>query len=229
MKTFTKPNMTGGILILLLMGGSTQSGQAAPDPATPSAGRVAAVVPGGASASGPVLAQTDAEQAITLLREGLIDSFNKGDFEQLLSHLDTNVVVTWQDGQVCRGPGEVRTYYERMMKSDRPVVRRVSANPVVTGRQIYGDWAVSWGKMHDEFELTDGRTLPLNSAFSATIARRGDHWLVTGFHASVNGFQNPILALAMRKVGFWAGGGGLVLGVVLGMGLSRLRKPKNVS
>jgi ketosteroid isomerase-like protein len=176
-----------------------------------------------ASWAGVLFAQTnhvardlDALEAITRLREGLIDSFTRGDIDRLLKYLDTNVVVTWQNGEVCQGPGEVRAYYQKMMKGDRPVVREVQAKPEVLGRHIYGDWAVSWGNLHDHFILTDGSELPFNTLFTATIARREDRWLVTGFHASVNAFDNPVLWLAVRKVGLWVGIGGVIGGAFIG-------------
>ena len=173
---------------------------------------------------------TDAEvdQAITHLREGLVDSFNRGDIDRLLTYLDTNAVVTWQNGEVCQGPGAVKAYYERMMKGDHPVVSKVTADPKVLGRHVQGEWAVSWGNLNDHFTLTDGRELPLNSHFTATIAKRGDHWLVSAFHVSVNAFENPIMALAIKKISMIAGIGGLVVGGLVGAFIvSRLRRPKN--
>jgi len=174
------------------------------------------------------LATVDSTEAITRLREGLVDSFNKGDVDRLLSHLDTNVVVIWQNGEVSRGRDGVRDYYNKMMKGDRPIVKEVNAKPEVLGRNIYGDWAVSWGKMNDDFRLTDGTDLPMNSLFTATIARRGDQWMVTAFHASVNAFDNPVMRVALKKIGrtaVWAGTAG---GVVLGLILAKLfRRKKN--
>jgi hypothetical protein len=78
-------------------------------------------------------------------------------------------------------------------------------------RHIYGDWAVSWGNMHDQFELTDGKSFRFDSRFTATIARRGEAWKVTSFHASINAFDNPILKIVARKVGMWTA---LVAGIV---------------
>jgi ketosteroid isomerase-like protein len=178
---------------------------------------------GAASAQTPVVpASVDPTEAITRLREGLVDSFNKRDIERLLSHLDTNVVVTWQNGEVSKGPEGVRAYYQKMMSGDRPVVRSVLAKPEVEGRHVYGDWAVSWGNLNDTFTLTDGKELPFNSRFTATITRRGDRWLVTAFHASLNVFQNPVLTLAAKKLGLVTGLAGLLLGAVLGLLLGRL-------
>ncbi len=126
----------------------------------------------------PVMAQAppttdEATASITQLREGLITSFNKGDIDGLLSYLDPNVVVTWQNGEVCRGPGEVRAFYQRMMSGDNRVVREMKCEPEVVGRHIYGDWAVSWGNLHDHFVLNDGSDLPFNSCFYGNDCEAG--------------------------------------------------------
>lgn len=155
------------------------------------------------------------EAGINQLREGLVDSFVKADIDRMLTHLAPDVIVTWQNGEICRGPEEVRAYYNRMMKGDKPIVKEVKANPEIIGRHLYGDWALSWGNLHDHFILTDGRDLALNSVFTITTAKRGDRWLVTGYHASVNAFANPVLSLALRKVALWAGLGGGAAGVAL--------------
>jgi ketosteroid isomerase-like protein len=161
--------------------------------------------------------EPDPTKAIALLRGELIDAFNKGDLDRLLSHLDPDVVVTWQNAEVCRGPQAVRAFYERMMVGPDRVVQRISTNPTVDDRHVYdGAWAVSWGNMHDEFELNDGSRFRFDSRFTATIARRGEAWKVTAFHASVNAFENPILGIAARKAGTWAGVGGLAVGAALG-------------
>jgi ketosteroid isomerase-like protein len=182
------------------------------------------------SAPAQVAASTNSEveQEITQLREGLIDSFNHGDIDRLITFLDTNAVITWQNGEVCEGPAAVKAYYERMMKGDHPVVSKVTSDPKVIGRHIQGDWAVSWGDLNDHFVLTDGRELPLNSHFTATIAKRGDRWLVSSFHVSVNAFDNPIMVLAAKKIAIVAGIAGLVVGCMVGFVLvSLLRRSKS--
>ena len=171
---------------------------------------------------------SEAEQEIAKLREGLVDSFNHGDIDRLLTYLDTNAVVTWQNGEVCEGTAAVKEYYNRMMKGDHPVVLKVTSDPKVLGRHIQGDWCVSWGDLNDHFTLSDGRDLPLNSHFTATIAKRGDHWMVSAFHVSVNAFDNPITALAVKKVSLIVGIAGFVAGILLTAIVARfLRNSKN--
>ena len=164
----------------------------------------------------------DTEAAITRLREGLIDSFNHQDIDRLLTYLDTNAVVTWQNGEVCEGAEAIKAYYERMMKGDHPVVAKVTSNPEVLGRHFQGDWEIAWGNLNDNFVLTDGRVLPLNSHFTATVVHRGDKWLVAAFHVSVNAFDNPVMSLAVKKVAQPTGFIGLAAGVVGGVIVSRL-------
>ncbi len=131
-------------------------------------------------------------------------------------------MVTWQNGEVCQGPQAVRAFYDRMMTGDKRVVREIKSEPEVLGRHVYDNWAVSWGNLHDHFILTDGSDLPFNSVFTATIAKRGDRWLVTSFHASVSVFDNPVLALATRKSALWLGLGGAAAGLLLGFAGARL-------
>jgi len=180
-------------------------------------------------ASSQPVTDPDPTRAIGLLREELVEAFNKGEVDRLLSHLDPDVVVTWQNAEVCRGPQAVRAFYERMLVGPNRVVRRISAKPTVDDRHVYdNNWAVSWGNMHDEFELNDGSGFRFDSRFTATIARRGDAWKVVAFHASVNAFDNPVLGIAAKKAGTWAGLGGaaagLVIGVVVGALVGRRRK-----
>ena len=181
------------------------------------------------SASSPPPASDDASAAITKLREGLVDSFVKADIDRLLTFLDPDVVVTWQNAEVCRGPEAVRAYYQRMMTGPNRVVKEVKAAPEVIGRNVYNDWAISWGNLRDHFVLTDGSELPLNTVFTATIAKRGDQWLVRGFHASVNAFENPVMGLAIKKTAMRIGLSALVAGLLIGFMFARMLGAKPAS
>jgi ketosteroid isomerase-like protein len=185
--------------------------------------------PGPTVTAPPSTATPEVTAAITQLRDGLVDSFNKSDLNRLLTYLDPEVIATWQNGEVTRGQEGVRAYYEKMMSGDGRVVREVTLAPEVLGRQFHGDWVVSWGTLHDQFTLMDGGVLPLDSHFTIVMARRGDRWLVTAYHASVNAFDNPVLALAVGKTGRWVGVGAGLFGVLAGFLLARLAGRKRVA
>lgn len=172
----------------------------------------------------PTAARSDADIAIDQLRTGLVDAFFKGDIDRTLTFLAPDVVVTWQNGEVSRGPAEVRAFYQRMMTGPDRVVREVKAKPEILGRHVYGDWAVSWGRLNDHFTLTDGRDLAFDSRFTIVTAKRGDRWLVTSYHASVNAFDNAVLGLAVRKTGLWAAVIAVVAGLAVGWLVGRKQK-----
>src|SRR5436190_14624684 len=72
---------------------------------------------------------SEVDQAITHLREGVVDSFNHGDMDKLLTYLDTNAVVTWQNGEVCEGQAAARANYERRINGDHPVASKSTSDP----------------------------------------------------------------------------------------------------
>lgn len=158
--------------------------------------------------------------AITKMRDDMIDAFHKGDLDRLLSHVTTDVVVTWQNGEVSHGPGEIRAYYTKMMTGPNRVVQHVTASPTVEGRHSNGDWSVSWGNMNDRFVLTDGRELALDSRFTAVLLKGNGEWKVQAFHLSTDAFGGAILKTAIattaKWVGFGAGGAGLIVGLMVG-------------
>jgi ketosteroid isomerase-like protein len=168
--------------------------------------------------------QPEADAGLDRLRAALVEAFNKQDIEGTLSHLTPDVTVTWQNAEVNHGPAEVRAYYTRMMSGDKRIVREVKCDPKILGRQMHGDWAVSWGNLNDHFTLMDGSDLPFNSTFTATTMKSGDKWLVTSFHVSVNAFENPVLKLAVRKTAWWLGGGALAAGLLGGFLLGRKKR-----
>src|SRR5262245_35591814 len=88
------------------------------------------------------LVSTQTDQAISRLLDELIDSLGKKDLEGVLMRLDTNVVVTWLNGEVSRGREGVREFYKKMVTGEQPIVLEGSAKPELSGYNAYGEWAV---------------------------------------------------------------------------------------
>lgn len=207
-----KPKVATVVLVLAMVAMTNMWSRAQTTSQPTTAPAAAAAATATTQAAAPITTD-DPTQAINQMREQLVDAFNAGDLDRLLSHLDDDVVVTWQNGEVSRGPAGVREYYKKMMEGPDKRVKEVSADPQVDDRHVYGDWAVSWGRMNDHFELTDGSKLDLNSRFTATIVRRGPAWKVASFHVSTNAFANPILRMAAKK----GGSRGFIFGIVPGL------------
>ena len=178
--------------------------------------------PGSAAAQSVEQAHED----LRALRDALIRATNESNIDALLGHLHPNVVVTWQNAEVSRGPDGVRAYLTRMTSGPNRVVARFQTNATVDELTILygGDMGIAFGSSNDRFELTDGTNFDLNGRWSATLVREQGRWLVSNFHASTNLFDNPVLNLTKRYI-IWAGVGGLLVGAVLAvLGAAVLRR-----
>src|SRR5262249_46360749 len=148
-----------------------------------------------------------AHNELRALRDRILDSFNRNDLDGLLKNVHPNVVVTWQDGSVSRGHDGIRAYYDRMMKGPQRVVDKVTATADVDELTIlHGESSgLAFGKLEQDFALTDGKQFHLSSRWTADLVREGGRWVLAGLHVSANVFDNPILSMAMKRVGLWAG------------------------
>ena len=84
------------------------------------------------------------------------------------------------------------------------------------------DSGISFGTSRDHFKLRGGQSFDLNSRWTATVVRQDGRWVVASFHASVNLFDNPLLAGAQR-LAFGGAAGALILGLVAGYVIARRR------
>jgi uncharacterized protein (TIGR02246 family) len=172
-----------------------------------------------------------AHDELRALRDAMKEAFNKKDIEALLKHLHPDVIVTWQNGEVSKGPGAVREYYNRMLVGDKSVLVDVKAEPEVTDLALlFGEpalTAVAYGKLKDRYKLRDGTEFTMDSRFSATAVKKDGKWLIVNFHGSTNVFDNDVLHMYVKKTAWWtggiAGGAALVLGLLIGWFIGKKR------
>ncbi len=183
-----------------------------------------ALVPLQADEVKPAPKEHPAHQELRALRDGVLDAFNKGDIDHLISYTHKNVVATWQNGEVSRGHDGLREYYRRMMTGEQRIVQSVKAQAEVDDLTIlYGENnGLAFGSLGEDFTLTDGRQFHLDNRWTAYVVKEDGRWQIAGLHVSANVFQNPILELAIKRTAWWVGGGALVVGLLLGVLLGRL-------
>lgn len=169
--------------------------------------RVAAIILGISILSGPLPVRAEEVQnpdeiaKLDALRLGLVKAFEARDIDAMLKYTRPDVRVTWQNGEVSRGQDKLKEFFQRMMVGPNSVVVKVTGNPVVEERKIYGDHVISIGHMNDEFTLRgDGTPLKFDSRFSALAVKENDQYLIAGLHLSVNAFDNPVSGAIMSKV-----------------------------
>lgn len=166
-----------------------------------------------------------AHEELREVKKAMTDAFNKKDIDALLKHVHPEAIVTWQNGEVSRGPEGVRKYYERMLVGEKSVLEKVTADPEMTDFAFLIGTppvaAVAYGKLKDHYKLRDGTEIDMNSLFSVTVAKHDGRWLIVSFHGSTNVFDNSVLKVAITKTMWWTGGiagaAALLLGLILGL------------
>jgi len=178
--------------------------------------------------------------ALRALRDSLIDAWNRRDMDALAAHLDPNIVVTWQNGEVSRGPEGIRKFYDEVMVGPNRILADISSKLTVDELSIlHGDGtAIAFGSIHDDLTLSHsiaraafldvGNKLSMDSRWTATAVKKDGQWKLASYHVSMDAFSNPILAKAISaatRTAIIAGIGGVLAGAILTWFLARRRTP----
>jgi uncharacterized protein (TIGR02246 family) len=180
----------------------------------------------------PLHAQQSDEEvhnALRQLKATMTKALNERDLDAIVANVDPNVVFTTMNGDVCRGPEEIRAYFNKMLTAPGHIVKNVTvsfeADALTT---LYGgDTGVAIGSSKDHYELTNGNTFDINGRWTCTMVRNGDRWVIAAFHYSANVFENPIVD-GYRKAIWMVGAGAALVALLLGLILGRIlgnRKP----
>ncbi len=155
--------------------------------------------------------------ALRQLKATMEKALNERDLDTIVANVDPQVVFTTMNGDVARGPQQIRAYFRKMLIDPGHIVKNVTVKFDVDAlTTLYGgDTGVALGNSHDHYELTNGDTFDINGRWTCTMVKNGDRWVIAAFHYSANVFDNPILE-RYRKAMWTAGIGGAVVGLILG-------------
>jgi ketosteroid isomerase-like protein len=166
------------------------------------------------------------EAELDKFREGLFHAFNQGDYKAMLEkYCHKDVIATWQDGTTSKGYDEVLAEFTKL----KGFIDKMTANPNTDKRLILndGNLVVASGNMGDAYVLRRGTTVELRSRWEATLIREGDRFVLVGFSASTDAFDNPVIDLYLKQAKYtaWAVGGGvgLVVGIAVMVLVGRMR------
>lgn len=165
-----------------------------------------------------------------VLRKLLADielAINENEISKLLPYLDENVVITHQNAHVARGKAEVVSYNEKMTKGPDAPIKKLTTKATIGGPAYFhgNDMAIGYGTAVDQVELKSGQEFSLNVAWSAALIRKEGIWKAAAIHFSTNVLDNAVLR-QVRKMVWWSGGGGVVLGLVAGWFFGRRKYNK---
>lgn len=181
----------------------------------------------------PLLAQepdADIHNALRALKTTMEKALNERDLDTIVANVDPNVVFTTMNGDVCRGPQQIRAYFHKMLTAPGHIVKDVKVSfDVDQLTTLYGgDTGIAVGSSKDHYVLNDGKTFDINGRWTCTMIRSGDRWVIAAFHYSTDVFRNPIvdrLKSALYQIGIGAALVGLIIGALLGRLLGRSRGP----
>lgn len=163
--------------------------------------------------------------ALRALKVTMERALNERDLEAIVANVSPDVVFTTMNGDVCRGPEEIRAYFDKMLNAPGHVVKDVKVSFEVDElTTLYGgDTGIAYGSSDDHYELVGGQTFDIKGRWSCTMVRDGDRWLIASFHYSANVFDNPLLA-KVKSFGYMVAGGVGLAGLVIGFLVGRRRR-----
>jgi len=164
-----------------------------------------------------------AHDELRALMKEFIAVYNSGNLDKLVTYLDDNVVITWQNAHVDKSPQEVKAYFERMTKGPNRIVEKSSIAPEPDALSLlYNDsrTAVAYGHSNDHYKLRDGTEFDQNTRWSSTLVKKDGQWKVASVHISTNMFDNPVLNLAVKMTALWTGAISGVVGMIVGFAIS---------
>lgn len=161
-----------------------------------------------------------AHEELRVLRAEIIDAITKGDIDSVLKHVDPDVVVTWQNSEVCRGREGLKDFFERMGKQSFKGYK-VPPTPDELTILHGGDTGISFGETIADYHLL-GKSYEMKSRWTATLVRENGKWLLASYHISMNVLDNPILTAAKNSL-YLGGAVALVIGIFIGRMLVKHR------
>lgn len=167
----------------------------------------------GATWNSLLAAEDPAHQELRTVRTEVIEAITKGDFDRVLQHVHTNVVVTWQNHEVCRGHQGLKEFFN---KTGKQTFQGYKIPPTPDELTILhgGDTGVSFGETIAQYTLL-GKSRELKSRWTATLVKENGRWLLAGYHVSMNVLDNPLLNAATQSL-YWTAGGTLLAGLGVG-------------
>jgi ketosteroid isomerase-like protein len=162
------------------------------------------------------------------VRDAILDAWKRRDIDAVLSHVDPDIVVTWQNGTVNRGPDAIRKFYNEMLVGEGSVLSSIESTFAVDDLSVLhgSDTAVAFGSIHDDMSfkrsaaaafIGAGSKIGLDSRWTATLVRKSGEWKLASYHVSANIFDNPVMALGTKAAGRVAGIVGFAAGAVLAL------------
>ena len=166
---------------------------------------------------------------------GIETAINTEKYGDLKQYFDEKLHVTTINQNVIATPDGIDAYFKEWFGPGGYLKKlEIKLNPDAL-TQLYGDtenpsWGLVYGGGVENYQLTDGRFLPMKTRWTATVIKEPDgKWRILALHIGANFYSNPIFDAVKDSTKYYAAGG-LALGLLLGslvMFFLRRKKAKN--
>jgi ketosteroid isomerase-like protein len=157
-------------------------------------------------------------------------AINDAKFADMLPVISQDIRATTINQEVISNRDEVTGYFNRWFGPGGYLKKlHMTLHPdALTELSADKSWGLVRGSGLETYTLADGRVFDMVTRWTAVMQRDSDgKWRLRSIHIGTNFLDNPILAAAkgaLPKVGFGAGGAGVIAGGLLGFFIGRRKK-----
>ena len=167
------------------------------------------------------------------LLQGIETAINGQKYADLKAYFDEKLHVTTINQNVITTPDAIDAYFKEWFGKGGYLKKldiKLNADALT---ELYGDpanpsWGLVYGGGIENYQLSDGRYLPMKTRWTATVIKEPDgKWRILALHIGANFYDNPIFAAVKDSTKYYAAAG-LALGLLLGaMLMAFLRRKKS--
>jgi ketosteroid isomerase-like protein len=171
-------------------------------------------------------------QELRGLLQGIETAINTEKYGDLKQYFDEKLKVTTINQNVITTPEGIDAYFKEWFGQGGYLKKlEIKLTPDAL-TELYGDpanptWGLVYGGGIENYQLSDGRFLPMKTRWTATVVKEADgKWRILALHIGANFYDNPIFAAVKDSTKYYAAGG-LAAGLLLGVfGMVLLRRQK---
>lgn len=167
------------------------------------------------------------------LLQGIETAVNTEKYGDLKAYFDEKLHVTTINQNVITAPEGIDAYFKEWFGKGGYLKKLDLKLNADTLTHLYPDpanpsWGLVYGSGVENYQLSDGRYLPMKTRWTATVIKEPDgKWRILALHIGANFYDNPIFAAVKDSTKYYAAGG-LAVGLLLGAFLMIfLRRKKN--
>lgn len=160
----------------------------------------------------------DHEELRALLK-GVEQAMNSQKYNELLPYFHEKMRVTVINQDVVLKPEALDPYFKDWIGDGKYVKSLKMALTADDLTEFYGSGESRFGVVRgagvEDYDLTDGRKLHMQTRWTATVVKQKGHWVILALHIGANFYKNPIVEELQGATKTYAAGA-LVVGLLLG-------------